>query len=1056
MQFQRKRNKKKQRIIFISVLSALILALSVSAFFLSRALTKIDNTEEGGDNTLKPILPEEGRYNSYPIAFPAIGEKDITIISIENENGSYFMAVPPDGSSDSFEFYFDADEEGNYTYYSPDILIHEDNMEYDELYAKVKGDGYDRIPMLTYLVAAIRSPYFDYRIYLSEDEDKRREELSAYGLSSEAEAASDSAATAVRRSVHLWYTKEDGSTGEYVIEIGNHTVTGSGYYFRIGDGVPTDTDGDGKADKVEIVYRDYIYVTGEQSYFKYALAGIEAYINPVLISGALGNDQHAMYAPYLTPDYRQWKTELHKLGSLPTDAEELKNVTDVFATIDAYMPVYLYEESDGVITSTVEKSELGSYIFNLTEIADNKLYPYLMSALAGKEIGSEGFKQSIIYEKNVSEGTKYRYTITDIESVITMAGEINTPGFAVGDNRYIRVTYLLSEYNEKTGLYERVNNITRQVTGEDGKTKLEYASVPGQGIIDLEYLKKIGVDEAKISALDAVGELVYDDKAYVEIDVTYTKKNEAGESSGLSYKNMAYTIDEVLEIYEPEYDDDGNIKSYKRVTTLSDTSLVAYRYYYVYENTDGEKAQTASIGYINMKSDADEANHEKLDKIRAAIKKWDKLTTKASVEALRENIYSDITSDFIFYVFKDISGYMTGEIVAAFRFVNVSERDPFFGESFYERSGDYMLYAMNQEACEKVVQHLGGLTDSTSNGLSGMETVKVGITPERLEEYGCYAHILRYSMPRDLYVSNETDEDEYDDYGWLRTIDFVLYISESVWDPDTEKWVKYVASEMYNIIVKVEAETLGFIELDTVDFWARRSLILIDPKVIGEFNIEFLMSDLQGKYSFNLTHNPVSVEGAATEYDWIDIFPRKVESSSFRTRYDAYLEYVETIPKGHPDREIYLTGGYPSLEGFYNYLAGEQVREGSDSRGTGMFREIILMLNLTTYMGTLTEEEQAAALENEPILRINIKLDDTYDSNADTAKTYYYDFYRCDDRRIMVRLYEKKAGALVGGKYAQDFYITSLAFEKIVSNFIGLLNGEILDANNPYPDFKPL
>ncbi len=1058
MQFQRKRNKKKQRIIFISVLTVLIAALTVSAVFLTRALTNEEETEEG-TKTLLPILPEEGRYNSYPTAFPPIDVDDITIISIENEKGSYFMAVPTDGSSDSFEFYYDADEEGNYTYYSPDILLKEDGMEYEELYAKVTGDGYDRIRMLDYLIAAIRAPYFDYRIYLSDDLQKRNEELAIYGLAPDKsdsedetapdgeEAESSETDTPVRKIVHLYYLKSDGSLGEYVIEIGKNTVTGSGYYYRIGDKADSNDDG-----VLEIVYRDYIYVTGEQNYFKYALVGIEAYINPVLVSGALDSDQHSMYAPYLTPDYRQWQTEIHKLGSLPSDLDEMKNVTDVFATVDAYMPVYVYDSSDGIITNTVEKTPLGSYIFNLTELEDNKLYPYLINALRGKEIGKgSSLMQSVIYDKNVAEGTKYRYKITDVESVITMAGEINTSGTPVGENRYIRVTYLLMEYNEKTGEYELADNITKLVTDENGETTFEYASAPTQGIIDLEYLRKAGVPEEKINSLMTVGEVYFDGSLYVEIDVTYTKKNDAGESSGLSYKNMAYTIDEVLEIYEPEYDEDGKLVSYKRTTKLTDTSLVAYRYYYVYENTEGEKAQSASIGYINMASDDDEANHEKLDKIRAAIKKWDNLTTKSSVEALKENIYTDIASDFIFYVIKDISGYITGKLVSAFRFVNVSERDPFFGESFYERTDDYMLYAMNQDACDKVVKQLGGLTESSATGLSGMETVKVGITPETLYEYGCYEYIVRYSLPREIYISLETEQDEYDDYGWMRTLDFVLYVSKTVWDPDTETWVKYVASEMYNIIVKIEAEKLGFIDLDTVDFWARRNLILIDSKVLGEMNVEFKMDDIQGKYRFKLNHYPTDI-GSATEYDWIDVeVYNQSQGNGFGTRFDEYVAYNAALPNGHKDKEL-----YPTLGGFYDYLAGEPVSADSDSRGTGMFKELLLMMYLTTYMGTLTEEEQATALENGPLLKINVKLDGTYDANADTEKIYYYDFYRCDDSRVMVRIYERKNDAVVGGKYASDFYITSLAFEKIVSNFIGVLNGEIIDVNNPYPDFKPI
>lgn len=332
MQFKRKVNKTRRTVIFLSALAVLIALLTVLAVILSRSVAEVEVPKEEG-KVLKPIREEEGRFNSYPIAYPLIDQKDITLVSIENENGSYFMAIPPDGSSDSFEFFYEVDDDGNYAYideqgrkyvyYSPDILTEEDEMRYDELYAKVKGDGYDRIPMLTYLLAALRSPYFDDRIYLSDDAATRESQLAAYGFSTgtatktpeEGEEESNAKKGYSQKIIRFTYTKEDGTEGSYKIEIGNNTVTGSGYYFRVYDAV---YDEKGNA---EYRARDYLYVTRESNYFKYALVGIEAYINPILIAAGLENDQHALYAPYLTPEYKQWKTELHELGSLPSDED---------------------------------------------------------------------------------------------------------------------------------------------------------------------------------------------------------------------------------------------------------------------------------------------------------------------------------------------------------------------------------------------------------------------------------------------------------------------------------------------------------------------------------------------------------------------------------------------------------------------------------------------------------------------------------------------------------------------------------------------------------------
>ena len=47
-----------------------------------------------------------------------------------------------------------------------------------------------------------------------------------------------------------------------------------------------------------------------------------------------------------------------------------------------------------------------------------------------------------------------------------------------------------------------------------------------------------------------------------------------------------------------------------------------------------------------------------------------------------------------------------------------------------------------------------------------------------------------------------------------------------------------------------------------------------------------------------------------------------------------------------------------------------------------------------------------------PMMSFKVNLTDT-DPNSDTKKWYNYDFYRCDDRRVMVRIYETKNGEVI-------------------------------------------
>ncbi len=1066
MQFKRNNTLLKKRIIFLSVFAAVLTALIICTVLSTRARKQAElEAEQQAATTVPPdILDEEGQFNNYPTAYPTIGEDSITSISISNNNGTYFMVNPTDGTGESrtgiFEFYYSVDDSGNYKYYSPEILSNEDNMSYEDLHAKIKGDGYDTIPMVTYLVAALRTPYFDYRIPLSADLNERNAQLAEYGLSADssigaAKPLSSGGANSSERTIFFAYIKSDKTTGSYAIEIGGSTITGSGYYFRVSENISKDSeDGTYKA-----VYREYIYVTRETNYFKYAVAGIEAYINPVLVASGLENDQHALYAPYITPEYKQWKTELHKLGSLPNEESEMKNVLQVFADTKIYMPyslLYDYDADDenrADINLYEEISASGSYIVDMTDITGydtdmSKMsnYVLLLNALSGKSIG-DSVTQCLISERNVASNTKYRYKIKNIESVITLEGDVTSIGAVVSEllsdtskyskYQYVRVTYELYEYNDETGEYERVENVVN--INSDGTT--ERYTADGHGVINLYDLQKLGFTEE----LDALKRSRIGDTVDITLDVEYAKS-----TSGLNSKGVEYYLDSVLEIREYVYDSDGelvydengNLQTQK-TSVLSDTSIVVFRYYYkTSSDTDTQ------FGIIEMTSDPNEQEHDKKNKIRAAIKAWTESESGEAVLVFNDTVYTDVMSEPIIYEIDEITGFVSGELTVAFSFVNASERDPFYGESMYEKIGDFMLYAMNEDVCEKIVKLFGGLTETSSaEGLVGDKTVKLGIDANSLaqivyqyntENEGTdkqfFGHTVHFSLPRELYDISNPNDDELDDFGWMRTLDFVLHVSEPVWEIESGSYVRYVASEMYDIIAKIDADTLGYLELDTVDLWARRTLLLVDLEYLAEINIKFMMDDLKGEYCFELEHS------TQNSSDWIGrIFASNIDpDSNFTTRYDEYLKI----------------SSFADLTSFYEYLGYTDGIDG-DPYGTAMFKEIISALYFTSYEGTLTEDEQKAAKSNGALFELRVKMNGI-NENANTDKEYCFTFYRVDDSRFMVRIHEEENGRVVGNRYASDFYISSFAFQKIVTNFIGILNGEELDANEPYPDFKPL
>ena len=99
------------------------------------------------------------------------------------------------------------------------------------------------------------------------------------------------------------------------------------------------------------------------------------------------------------------------------------------------------------------------------------------------------------------------------------------------------------------------------------------------------------------------------------------------------------------------------------------------------------------------------------------------------------------------------------------------------------------------------------------------------------------------------------------------------------------------------------------------------------------------------------------------------------------------------------------------------------------------------------YQGILTKEEQQAARESgEYLMKMTVSV---HNSKTGTDKDYTYEFHRVDDRRIMVTLYtESNPDAFVS-----EYYISTFTFKKLVSTFVGVANGVIIDQNTPYPDW---
>ena len=228
--------------------------------------------------------------------------------------------------------------------------------------------------------------------------------------------------------------------------------------------------------------------------------------------------------------------------------------------------------------------------------------------------------------------------------------------------------------------------------------------------------------------------------------------------------------------------------------------------------------------------------------------------------------------------------------------------------------------------------------------------------------------------------------------------------------------------------------------------------MMFDVKFLEEMKVEFMMDDLKGSYSFSIPHaskgdrtfevrawenceHPDGCGCAETKLREM-LKDSKIKATTLTAIYNKYLADSE---------KVYYNSRGDVLYGVNSY----------DTAGVGYFRSLMAILYATGYEGALDKDEQDAALQSAPLLmRISLSLDMQSASNT-TDNTHVYEFYRCDDRRVMVRLYEvDSTGAMTSDGDVTDFYVSTLAFKKIVANYFALLNGETFDSETAYPDLS--
>lgn len=1006
MKYIKKTGLKNKRLLSLVLLASFTVILAVS--ILIPLLANNDETEQTVQDPPE-VIEGEARQNGMCLAYPEITKKlSIDFVNIKNKTGEFGFVKY---TQDNYHTLYYVDSNGDQQIYYPEICKEDPDFVYTSLFAIETGDGYSQFTIVDYLFQSLQAPYFNVRIPFESNPEALKTQLATFGF--DGEKASE---------VMFTYTTETGEKGQKTVQIGGKSVTGQGYYFIV-------TDGE--------TQRPYIY-SSLNNYYDYAISGINALLKPLLVSDGLKEDNG--FGPYLTTGYYQWKNEFHngdcECGKYECECRDKSNdykcsctVTDCIceepcrvieitegSKVIAYTDTIVPDLSDKGYAHTgydLIEIDLALYAENLENLSvkdgyEAKNFERVISALKSKKIGEYSEENEIIYSlvtanKRVdfsdSETKKYTYKITAIEAIITDSGEISDIGAFAGDEHtLVKLTY------------------TAVVDGEAQSEK------PMHAVLDLSSTA-LSADTVEKVKNAKIGEALD-----IEFDVEYTVENTVKKSSKC-------VITEILEI------GDANGQPIDKIT---DTSVVGYRYtVYVDGVSVGEYIDGIELSKVG---DGEELKK----KVKEAL--IGQKAGNVNIEIDEYYAYFECFLGFATYKISNIDSFVSRELVCAFAFKNSSVRDPYYGESLYENlmQDERKLYGMNSSVCENAVRILGGISieeeasSTTAAGLSGDKVVAVGLTPEVMKEYGLYAYTVHFELPRGIIAyepdnTNQTLGEQLDDYTHRSTLGFDIYISEV--DPKTN--TRYIASDLYDVVTRVPADDFVFLKYDFQTFWARRELMVVDISYIENVSVEFTMSDLKGGYNFKLTQ-PEAYRDA------LGVFATTFGDEFTSNKLVEFISDPKNINAG------LITDGGVSLKTFYLNASDADEEEHKavlpDTLGGSCFKDIVRLIFLTSYTDILSEEERKAVPDEDSlVMRMTLDLNENAPKNP---YTYVYEFYRIDDRRVRVSIYQRDDKGNRVTDSVSDFYVSTFAFKKLVNNFCALLNAEVFDTDVGYPDEK--
>lgn len=990
----KKTRKAKNRLAIIitsAVLASLIVGLSVTWYFLNKEPESEESNASKGTDFFPDVDSED--ITGFEVLFPKSETDD------EKNPKQSFGAVLEDGTY--YFFYYNDDKR---ELYKPQILSEEKGFDYTSLYA-VSDDGMN-VPKISYVLYALANTSYNSSIEIPDlSEEEREKQLSVYGLDKEH-----------RKALSFTYAKtvknEDGTEEEKTfgatVYVGNKLITKVGYYLMIDY-----PNIDEYKDQRETA-RKYIYVSQGAENFSHALDGFSSFVSPRLVmAGNLANNDKAVYSQ-LTPSYRQWKSVVHKSGKVTSKAEVVftANVrTAAYAALSDIKNQSMKVGADGYATVSDEMTTM-----DLEYTSSKDIYKNFVNLLVGKEVGDYSDNKItplvVIDQNEATLGKNYKYKIYEIESVADADGIERAYGSVDGSVRYVKVRYSCT------------------IDGED----VVYSGADADklhAVIDLSDEKLSSEFRNKIRGL-SVGVL----GSPLEYETVYTKDNTTSSTFELRISRINNVV---------------NANTGATVDKITDKTAVNFVYQLVYNNV--------VAGEDNMVFDlsASTEGMAELDlAIRSALlgaKLEETGAYEKDITAYSTTVYYQAFKNFVSYEISKINYFVEREEVVSFRFVNNSERDPFYGEAIHIntlQNHKYSSYALDTTACDRVIKVLSGTLLGASStvfeGMTGDKVVAVGLTPEIMDKYGLYAYTVYYELPR--YVVDVAPEGEDAEYTWWDTVGFTLYISEK--DIDGKRCV---ASDMFDLVVELEGDILDFVEESFVDFWARRDIFMVDNLKVNNLTAEFNLEGFKGKYSFTVEHPTMWIVNYMDGTTKLEAEEPADDAEGVKEKapHEATYVYVNAEDFEGATQTLLLErlkaqGAFPGKDGIHihaiydylytNGLSSDKQTVGYDYLGDSCFKDVLYILYGTGYLGKVSEEDYLDAKSRGAVMSLKMNVEGSKVDNT-------YNFYYTADGRVAVEIVNG-AGATC------YFYVTNHAFKMVVGAFINLLNGRQMDFSGAY------